>query len=385
MKYKLIRQPSGRVIASGSVERIGEERSTARQEGDRGTISEDRRSPDHASAFETMAALLTDAEKGVFDDFGEVHAFGHRVVHGGETYSEAVVVDDGVIAGIEECSPLAPLHNPANLLGIEAARKLAPGKPQVAVFDTAFHQSIPPEAYRYAIPDELYREKGIRRYGFHGTSYQYVARRAPEIAGYPPGTGRWIICHLGNGCSVACVREGRCVDTSMGMTPLEGLVMGSRCGDLDPAVLIRLAGEGWSADELDRLLNRESGLLGISGRSNDMRELQDLRDRGDERAALAIDVFCHRVRKYVGAYLGILGGCDGIVFTGGIGAHGAEIREKVLRGMEGLGIVLGPEKNREACGGEAEISSPESRIRVLVVPTDEEGEIARETYRLTRR
>lgn len=383
IKYKLIGQPSGRVMASGSIERIGESVPTAELRSDRGVVRRELAPMNHASAFRTVAELLTDPDRGVFDDFSRVDAFGHRVVHGGERYSEAVVVDEEVMRGIEECASLAPLHNPANLLGIRAARELAPGTPQVAVFDTAFHQSIPREAYRYAIPESLYREKGIRRYGFHGTSYQYVSRRVAEMAGLPRTAGRWIICHLGNGCSVAAVREGKCVDTSMGMTPLEGLVMGSRSGDVDPAVLIRLVREGSDADELDRLVNRESGLLGLSGTSNDMRELQDRAEEGDDRARLAIGVFCHRVRKYIGAYLAILGDCDGIVFTGGIGEHGVETRQRILVDMNGIGIDLDENRNAETRGKEGEISTEGSKIRIFVIPTDEEGEIARETFRLT--
>lgn len=382
IKYKLLQQPSGKVLAAGSIVQIGETCSTAHQECSKGVIEKEIGFADHAAAFETLSRNLTDPGKGPLDDFSRVDAFGHRVVHGGETYEEAVLVDDAVLEGIKACAALAPLHNPANLLGIEAARKLAPGKPQIAVFDTAFHQTIPRKAYRYAIPEKLYREKGIRRYGFHGTSHQYVSRRAAEFAGMDAHAGRWIVCHLGNGCSLAAVSSGRCVDTSMGMTPLEGLVMGSRSGDLDPAILVRLAREGWSADDLDRLLNRESGLLGLSGRSNDMRELEGLKADGDPAAGLAIDVFCHRVRKYIGAFMAVMGGCDGIVFTGGIGEYGVAVRGQILEGMEDMGIVLDAERNEAALGAEKEISSDESSIRIFVIPTDEEGEIAREVFRL---
>jgi len=382
VKYKLIGQPSGEVVATGSVERIGEDLSFAHQECGHGSIRHEAVVSDHHEALDAISRMLVDPKAGPLEDFAEIDAFGHRVVHGGERFHGSVLIDDSVIAGIEDCAALAPLHNPANLEGVRAAQRFAPGKPQAAVFDTAFHQTIPPKAFRYALPEKLYRESGIRRYGFHGTSYQYVSRRASEFSGLPVEGSRWIICHLGNGCSIAAVENGRSVDTSMGMTPLEGLVMGSRSGDVDPAVLVHLARHGMDSDGIDRLLNRESGLLGLSGSSNDMRELTELRASGDEKASLAIDVFCHRVRKYIGAYLAVMGGCDGVVFTGGIGEHAINIREEILEGMAFLGLEFDPVSNAEVRGREGVISTGASKIRALVIPTDEEGEIARQTYRL---
>lgn len=381
MKFKLIAMPAGRSLAAGAIERIGEEEASGHIRTDAGALERPVAAADHYAAVGEVAALLTDPDRGALDEFGVVDAFGHRVVHGGEKLAESVRIDDGVLAEIRRCAEFAPLHNLPNLTGIEAAGRFAPGKPQVACFDTAFHQTLPPHAYRYALPERFYAEMGIRRYGFHGTSHQYVSRTAAERTGRDPRESRWITCHLGNGCSVAAVRDGRCVDTSMGFTPLEGLVMGTRSGDLDPAILVHLGRLGWSFDDLDRLLNRESGLLGLSGNSNDMRELEELGAKGDPAAKLAIDVFAHRVRKFIGAFLAVLGGCDGIVFTGGIGEHGAAVRERIVTGLDGIGIVLDRRRN-EAPGGDGRISADESPVDLLVVPTDEEGEIARETYRV---
>ncbi|MGE9291515.1 MAG: acetate/propionate family kinase, partial [Puniceicoccales bacterium] len=264
----------------------------------------------------------------------------------------------------------------------EAAQAVAPDRPQVACFDTAFHQTIPPHAFRYALPEKLYREDRIRRYGFHGTSHRYVVRRAAKLTGKDLEESRWITCHLGNGCSMAAVENGRCLDTSMGLTPLEGLVMGTRSGDLDPAILLHLGREGWSFEDLDRLVNRESGLLGLSGISNDMRELEEHARNGSESAQLAIDAFCYRIRKYIGSFLAVLNGCDGIIFTGGIGEHGSNIRAKVLDRLTGLGIEIDPDRNAGIRGVEGLIGSADSKVEILVIPTDEEGEIARDAYRL---
>ncbi len=382
VKYKLISMPQREVRASGVTERIGEESPGLRQRTPRGEIRAEVTAPDHGGALRAILGSLTDPEKGALADLAEIDAFGHRVVHGGEKYSDSVRVDDEVLEGIRSCSELAPLHNPPNLVGIEAARAVAPDRPQIACFDTAFHQSIPPHAYRYALPERLYTEGRIRRYGFHGTSHRYVARRAAEITGKEPGSSSWITCHLGNGCSMSAIADGRCLDTSMGLTPLEGLVMGTRSGDLDPAILLHLGRSGWSFAELDRLVNRESGLLGLSGISNDMRELEKRAAEGHGGARLAIDVFCYRIRKYAGAFLAVLNGCDGIVFTGGIGEHGSAIRARTLEGMSELGVRIDDERNQEICGREGSIRHPDSKVEVLVIPTDEEGEIARDAYRL---
>jgi acetate kinase len=310
----------------------------------------------------------------------EPAAIGHRVVHGGDRFACAVPVDREVLAAIEEGSPLAPVHNPLNRLGIEVAGRRYPDTPQVAVFDTAFHQTMPPRARHYALPQRIVAARGIRRYGFHGISHQFLARRAAGILGRPLGETRLITLHLGNGASAAAVRHGRSVDTSMGMTPLEGLVMGSRCGDLDPSVVTYLQREaGMSADGIDELLNAESGLRGLAG-VNDMREIHRLRTAGNARAQLAFEVFCYRVRKYIGAYLAVLGGADAIVFSGGIGEHDAAVREECTAGLEGLGIVVDPDRNRAAEDGSA-VHGADSAVALLVISADEEAEIARETLR----
>jgi acetate kinase len=313
----------------------------------------------------------------------DVHAVGHRVVHGGERFTQSVVVTEEVLNGIEACSQLAPLHNPDNIQGILAVRRiLGPRVPQVAVFDTAFHHSIPEHAHVYAIPFDLYQRYGIRRYGFHGTSHRFVAGRYQSLRNLTPEQTNLITLHLGNGCSVSAIKHGRSVDTSMGMTPLEGLVMGSRSGDLDPAVVSVIAErERLSAQEVEALLNKKSGLLGVSGLTNDMRELQDAAKAGSLRAQLAIAMFCYRARKYIGAYLAAMGGAGGIVFTGGIGENSPEIRAQICAGMEWAGIVLDAERNQKTVGKEGLISSDASRLAVHAIPTDEELLIARDTVR----
>ena len=313
----------------------------------------------------------------------DVHAVGHRVVHGGERFIESVVVTDEVLKGIEACSQLAPLHNPHNIQGILAVRNiLATRIPQVAVFDTAFHHSIPDHAYVYAIPFDLYERHGIRRYGFHGTSHRFVVERYRSLRGMSPEQTDVITLHLGNGCSAAAIRRGLSIDTSMGMTPLEGLVMGSRSGDLDPAVVAVIADrERLSAQDVEELLNKKSGLLGVSGLTNDMRELQAAAKDGKSRAQLAIEIFCYRARKYIGAYLAAMGGAGGIVFTGGIGENSPEIRAQICAGMEWAGIALDPERNQTMVGKEGLISGDSSRLLVYAIPTDEELLIARDTVR----
>jgi acetate kinase len=314
----------------------------------------------------------------------DINAVGHRVVHGGECFKESAIIDDGVLKGIESCIELAPLHNPNNLKGIFAARALfGAGTPQVAVFDTAFHHSLPEQAYLYAIPYHLYRRHRIRRYGFHGTSHRYVAYRYRVLQKVTREQTHVITLHLGNGCSAAAIRNGYPADTSMGMTPLEGLVMGTRSGDLDPAIVNLIsAKEGLSPHEVESLLNTQSGLLGISGLTNDMRVLQaELKEHDDRRARLAIDVFCYRARKYIGAFLAAMGGADGIVFTGGIGENSPEIRAHICAGMEWVGLKIDAEKNQKTIGKEGLISSDSSRLAVYAIPTDEELLIARDTVR----
>jgi acetate kinase len=315
---------------------------------------------------------------------GDVHAVGHRVVHGGERFTESAVITDEVLKGIEDCIELAPLHNPNNIKGILAARSLfGTGTPQVAVFDTAFHHTLPEHAYLYAIPYHLYRRHRIRRYGFHGTSHRYVAYRFRVLRNVTREQTHVITFHLGNGCSAAAIRNGHPVDTSMGMTPLEGLVMGTRSGDLDPAIVNLIsAKEGLSAHEVEALLNTQSGLLGISGLTNDMRVLQaELKEHDDRRARVAIEVFCYRARKYVGAFLAAMGGADGIVFTGGIGENSPEIRSQICAGLEWAGLTIDPERNRKMVGKEGIISSEGSRLAAYAIPTDEELLIARDTVR----
>ena len=317
----------------------------------------------------------------------DVHAVGHRVVHGGELFTESTQIDDRVLKGIEECIDLAPLHNPNNIKGILAARDFF-GKdvPQVAVFDTSFHHSLGEQAYLYAIPYHLYRRHKIRRYGFHGTSHRYVAFRYRALRGLTRDQTNIITFHLGNGCSAAAIKAGNSVDTSMGMTPLEGLVMGTRAGDLDPAIVSLIAGkEGLSASEIDTLLNTQSGLLGISGLTNDMRELQaELKEHDDRRVRLAVEIFCYRARKYMGAYLAALGGTDAVVFTGGIGENSPDIRARICAGMEWAGLRVDPGKNQETVGSEGKFSTEDSKLLAYAIPTDEELLIAQDTVQVIR-
>jgi acetate kinase len=339
----------------------------------------------HQAAVERALALLTDAEKGVLPDRGEIGAVGHRVVHGGERFHASVRIDDAVVEGIEETIGLAPLHNPANLQGYRAALAVLPDVPHVAVFDTSFHQTLPPEAFLYALPYSLYQRFGVRRFGFHGTSHRFVAGRLASLLGRPVDDPelRLLTCHLGNGASVCAVRGGRSVDTSMGFTPLEGLVMGTRCGDVDPAALLYVMGrDDLDAAEASALMNKQSGLLGLSGLSPDMRTLLEAEEKGDGRARLAIDVFCYRLRKYVGSYLAALGGLDAIAFAGGIGENAAAVRARSLAGLEGLGLAIDAAKNDGARGEETEISPAGAQVRIFVVPTNEELMIARDAFAL---
>jgi acetate kinase len=342
---------------------------------------------DIASTLEYLVRYITSDRSGVHEikSTADVHAVGHRVVHGGEQFKESARIDDQVLKGIEDCIELAPLHNPNNVKGILAARELF-GKavPQVAVFDTSFHHSIPEQAYLYAVPYHLYRRHRIRRYGFHGTSHRYVAFRYRALRGLSREQTNIITLHLGNGCSAAAIKGGSSVDTSMGMTPLEGLVMGTRSGDLDPAIVSVIARkEGMSPSEVDTLLNTQSGLLGISGLTNDMRELQaELNEHDDRRVRLAVEIFCYRARKYIGAFLAAMGGADAVVFTGGIGENSPDARARICAGMEWAGLHLDATKNQETVGREAKISSDDSKLLVYAIPTDEEVLIARDTVRV---
>ena len=342
---------------------------------------------DIASTLEYLARYLASDRSGVTEikSSADVNAVGHRVVHGGEQFTESALIDDKVLKGIEDCIDLAPLHNPNNIKCILAARELFGSTvPQVAVFDTSFHHSLPEQAYLYAVPYHLYRRHRIRRYGFHGTSHRYVAFRYRALRGFTRAQTNVITLHLGNGCSAAAIKGGSSVDTSMGMTPLEGLVMGTRSGDLDPAIVSVIARkEGLSSSEVDTLLNTQSGLLGISGLTNDMRELQaELKEHDDRRVRLAIEIFCYRARKYIGAFLASMGGADAVVFTGGIGENSPDVRARICSGMEWAGLRLDPNKNQETVGREGTISSEDSKLLAYAIPTDEELLIARDTVRV---
>jgi len=375
-------------LARGVVERIGGEAIITFEAAGKAPLRSTAPVRDTRSAVETVIRWVTSAGSGIeaVKSVADVHAVGHRVVHGGERFTHSVEITDEVLRGIEDCIELAPLHNPANIRGIQAAREVfGTGLPQVAVFDTAFHQTLPDYAYLYALPYQWYRRYRVRRYGFHGTSHRYVAYRYRKIRDISREETNVITLHLGNGCSAAAIRAGDSVDTSMGMTPLEGLVMGTRSGDVDPAIGDYIgAKEGLSAQEVDSILNKQSGLIGISGLTNDMRELLDeARESGDRRARLAIEIFCYRIRKYVGAYMAVLGGADALVFTGGIGENSAEIRARVCEGLGWMGVELDATRNEEMVARrEGLISLEGSRVAVYVIPTDEELLIARDTVRV---
>ena len=382
---ELARTGRDKTLAKGLVENIGGTAMIRYEPLGGKVLKETEDILEHKIAVDRSLALLTDPQRGVIRDRSEIAAVGHRVVHGGERFKSSVLMDDDVLEGIEACFDMAPLHNPPNVRGYRAARAVLPQVPQVAVFDTSFHQTMPAEAYVYGIPYVLYQRHGIRRYGFHGTSHRFVSRRAAEMLGRSPEEPalRVITCHLGNGCSIAAVRGGRSIDSSMGFTPLEGLVMGTRCGDIDPAVLLHIiAREEIGPTELNALLNKHSGLLGISGVSNDMRALLEAEASGNERAKLAVDVFCYRLRKYIAAYTGVLGGVDAVAFAGGIGENAPAIRARSLTGLDAFGLSIDPVRNEAARGTEADISPAGSVARVLVVITNEELLIARDTYRI---
>ncbi len=383
LKYQLF-DMEGRVgLASGMAERIGDpgSRLVHRQREGIGRPVEVPAGdvPDHAEAIDRIAAVLTDG--GLVEEGESFAAIGHRVVHGGEVFREATRIDGKVVEAIRDQCRLAPLHNPANLVGIEVALERQPGVPQVAVFDTAFHGTLPPRAYRYAIPEDWYASHGVRRYGFHGTSHAYVAREAAARLGRPIEELNLITLHLGNGASACAIEGGRSVETSMGLTPLEGLVMGTRSGDLDPSVAGYIAGQaGLSPEKVEAALNRKSGLEGLCGAS-DLRDVLEREASGDERAALAVDVYVHRIRKYVGAYPAVLGRVDGLVFTAGVGENSPDVRERVCDGLEGLGIRIDPARNRAQAAGSRTIHAEGGAVAILVVPTNEELEIAEQTLR----
>lgn len=383
IKYKLFEMPAETLLAEGLIQRIGQQNAQASQKSERGSLQLDEAIPDYTRGFELLAAMLTDPEHGMLTALSDVEAAGHRVVHGGEGYTGSVPVDAELEKGIEACFDLAPLHNPPNLMGIRTAGSFFGDIPQIACFDTAFHQTLPNKAYLYALPMELYRSHRIRRYGFHGISHRYVARRYAELVGRDKHDVDVITCHLGNGSSLCAIHKGKAVDTSMGLTPLEGLVMGTRSGDLDPEIVLFLQRHGRSIDEVSKLLNKRSGLLGLSGLSNDVRDLEGQAAAGNADAELALEIFAYRVRKYIGSYLAVLNGADAIIFTGGIGERGSLMRSRILSGMERLGIRMDAARNQELNGIEGAFQQADSPTDLYVIPTNEELAIARDTYRMS--
>ncbi len=382
LKYQLIDSESEAVLAKGLCERIGIDGVLTHSPAGKDKVVFNDPLPNHTVAVSNVLKQLTDAENGVIADLSEIGAVGHRVVHGGEKFASSTVITDEVVAEIEKCSDLAPLHNPANIIGINACKELMPGVPMVAVFDTAFHQTMPEEAYLYALPYEYYEKYAVRRYGFHGTSHSYVSKHAAEVLGKNIEDMKIIVCHLGNGASISAVQNGKCVETSMGLTPLEGLVMGTRCGDIDPAILEFIANkEGLNITELLTVCNKKSGVQGISGVSSDFRDLHAAAEEGNKRAKAALDVFCHRVVKYVGAYAAVMNGVDLICFTAGCGENDKEVRAQIMGSLSYLGCKLDAEKN-DVRGKDAVISTDDSTVTAMVVPTNEELAIARETVAL---
>ncbi len=383
LKYQLIDMENEGVLAQGLVERIGIEGSilTQKVNGEKYIVKEPMES--HKDAIRLVLEALVDEKHGVIKNMDEISAVGHRVVHGGEKYSKSVLVDDDVMAYLEECVKLAPLHNRPNIIGIEACKALMPNTPMAVVFDTAFHGTMPKEAYSYALPYELYKENGIRKYGFHGTSHKYVSGKVAEVLGKDIKDLKIVTCHLGNGVSLTAVKNGKSIDTTMGFTPLAGMPMGTRSGDIDPAIVIYLIKElGYSVDEVNEILNKKSGILGISGLSSDFRDVRDAAyKKGDERSLLAIDIYTYKIRTQIGAYAAAMGGLDVIVFTAGIGENADMIREGCLKNLEFLGVYLDKEKNKQN-GEIAEISKDDSKVKVFVIPTNEELMIAKETMEL---
>lgn len=385
LKYQLIDSDTEEALAVGLCERIGIDGRLNHTPAGKEKVVIEKDMPNHEVAVQMVLDELTDADYGVIKDLSEIDAVGHRVVHGGEKFTSSVVIDEDVIAGVEECNPLAPLHNPANLIGVRACQNLMPGVPNVAVFDTAFHQTMQPEAYMYGLPYEYYEKFKVRRYGFHGTSHSFVSKRAIEYFGLDPENSKVIVCHLGNGASVSAVKNGKVVDTSMGMTPMEGLVMGTRCGDIDPTIVEFLAHKlDITLEDVMTILNKKSGVYGLSGGiSSDFRDLDKATNEGNEKAALAVKVFSYRTAKYIGAYVAAMDGVDAIVFTAGLGENDAVVRQQIVDHFGYLGITLDQEANKSR-GKECTISTPDSKVKVAVIPTNEELAIARETVALVK-
>jgi acetate kinase len=380
LKFQLIDMTNEAILAKGLCDRIGIDNSFlkyTKQGQDQTIINIDM--VDHKDAIQATIRALVNEKIGVISDMSEISAVGHRVVHGGEKFHDSVVIDDEVMKAIEECIDLAPLHNPPNIIGIRACKQIMPDTPMVAVFDTAFHQTLPEYAYLYALPYDIYKKYGIRKYGFHGTSHKYVAERAAVMLNRPLEELKLITCHLGNGASICAIKDGKSVDTSMGFTPLAGLAMGTRSGSIDPAVVAFLIDkEKMTVDEINDFLNKKSGVLGISGISSDFRDLEAAADGGNERAKLAIDIFCYRVKKYIAEYSAVTEGIDAVIFTAGIGENNARVRKQIVNGLEYLGIKIDSEKNNVR-GKEVDISAGDAIVKTLVIPTNEELAIARET------
>ena len=384
LKYQFMESEGGEVFAKGLCERIGIDGRLTHKVPGRENVVREIPMPTHNEAIQSVLDIMVDPQYGVIASTDEIAAVGHRVLHGGAAFTESCIIDDACIAAIEKCIPLGPLHNPANLMGIRACQAIMPNTPQVAVFDTAFHMTMPPKAYIYAIPYEYYEKDDVRRYGFHGTSHRYVSARAIDMLGNPEHS-RVICCHLGNGSSLSACVDGKCMDTSMGLGPLAGFPMGTRSGDVDATILEYLMGRyGYDIKEMLNILNKKSGVLGISGVSSDFRDLEAAADQGNERAQLALDKFIYEVRKYIGAYATAMGGVDAILFTAGIGENSADLREKICQGLEYMGVKVDSEKNKVR-GQEAVVSTDDSKVKVFIIPTNEELMIAMDTAALCQK
>ena len=383
LKYQLINMTEEKVLAKGLCERIGLPCSLIKHKTyDDRSVTKEIEMKDHKDAIASLIKVLTHEQWGVIDSLEEIKAVGHRVVHGGEKFFKSVIIDENVMKTLEECIELAPLHNPPNITGIKACQHTMPGVPQIAVFDTAFHQTMPKKAYIYALPYEYYEKYRVRKFGFHGTSHKYVAERAAHMLGKPIEQLKIVTCHLGNGSSIAAVDGGKTVDTSMGFTPLDGLAMGTRCGAIDPAVVtFIMQKEDLTAEQMDTIMNKKSGVMGISGVSSDFRDLDEAVKQGNDKAALALEVFAYQVKKFIGSYACAMGGLDAIVFTAGIGENNDVMRLDICKGLEFLGVAIDEDKNKTR-GIEADVSKENAKVRTLVIPTNEELAIAKETMKL---
>ncbi|MGP1578778.1 acetate kinase [Porphyromonas endodontalis] len=385
VKYKLFQMPEGKVLAQGGVEKLGLSDSFLKfklPSGEKVVLEKDM--PEHTVAIDFILKTITGSEYGCIKSLSEIDAVGHRLVHGGDKFSESVVITDAVVESVKQCIDLAPLHNPSTLKGVAAVTELIPGVPQVGVFDTAFPQTMPQRAFMYALPYEYYEKYGVRRYGFHGTSHRFVSKRACEFLGLDYNKARIITAHIGNGASMCAIKEGKCIDTTMGLTPTEGLMMGTRVGDVDPGALVFIGEkEGLSMAQLSEVINKKSGVLGVSGVSSDMREIEEAISQGNERAKLALEMYDYRIKKYVGAFTAAMGGLDLLIFTGGVGENQTTTREYVCEDMQYMGIEIDKTLNAKIHGDEALLSTKESKVKVVVIPTDEELMIALDTVALT--